>query len=1095
MDERKQLATSLAEGALNADFHLACIHGVDAGLVLPVIPGTVIGRGPAGLADPFVSRAHGVIEDVTFSQTSRPQRTLRAANTRIFNRGVIAVLADTDARNPSSTSRRPLNLRKGTTVKLGRSIWQVRPRPGYLNWPAPTSRTTSERALRFGRLLLPLMLVVFIGRLLPDKRYLYGLAALALLTLALIFLSQRNQLKRVDAALLLLVVAARNKFPTNRNEERTAKVKQLHLFLRPGKKKTVLIKSGESVAIVGKDSENYAFWMASQIRALGFDAEVSAATTSSKELRPPKPSSPPPFHFYWGANLADLPPGVPLVLKSHETGGERWLETVATLSERGRGLPESRSFSELLGKPSEELIRETWWNSNQNQAESKTAQSDAHQRNSDQSGKASPRPLSMALSVPIGVNRSGPVFFDLEKDGPHALIVGGTGSGKSEFLTTLVLAYAINFPPSALKMIFVDYKGGAGLMHLAKLPHVEHALTDLDGAKTPWLLRALGAALTTRKQKAASAGFRSLEQWQQAYRAHHGEGLPPPQPPPRLLIVVDEFRLLADTHPDRLRELTAISTQGRSLGMHLVLATQRPSGAITPDMRATIDLRVALRCAEERDSIEVIGSAEAAHLPRIPGRAIMNGTEIQSALATDIDRWVHAMNSAASALFVPKTGSFVEKEVPDPLPTKISTSSLRSFLKELPSRQTSSLPTVGLYEDPHTAQIRPLQSPGGGMIILGPVSHRLELYAYALAVALASGTRKMQDDRSINRRNGPLLWAGPFPPQFNHFRHRFARIAGPDEIGLIAQMLTRIGSALEQTDTGRGAIPLPILVLADLSSTLSRLESLGNPEWVRDAVRQLITLSPTGNPNSPAFSPGLSNPAISRLQLLITDTKPRVELTEIPARILRLPTLSTLLRPELAPFLPNVSETRAIPGPSELARYVSETKGRAVATGFLNHGPIWVQLAEPASKESDTKSGRPPGGQPNLEAHPFLRSLGLTATVALPNDNDLVFIGPAHLGEIFKEHFDLDTKKKYTVLHPQQWPQLTAHLAATIVAIEPSREIIRLLANGHPMDALWMHASIPYPKDEGIVVTPVDVHRYTLGTETPGRRSFIAVKS
>lgn len=270
-------------------------------------------------------------------------------------------------------------------------------------------------------------------------------------------------------------------------------------------------------------------------------------------------------------------------------------------------------------------------------------------------------------------------------------------------------------------------------------------------------------------------------------------------------------------------------------------------------------------------------------------------------------------------------------------------------------------------------------------------------------------------------------------------------------------------------------MPPPILVLADLSSTLSRLESLGNPEWVRDALRSLIALS---------------SAAVPRLQLLITDTKPRVELTEIRARILRLPTLSTLLRPELASFLPNMSETRAIPGPAELGRYVSETKGRAVATGFFDHGPIWVQLAERASEESEANSGAEPG----LEAHTFLRLLGLTAKVAPPNADNLVFIGPAHLGEIFKEQCDLEMKKKLTILRPQEWPQLTAHMTATVVAIEPSRETIRLLANGHPKEALWMHASIPYLRNEGILVTPVDVHRYTLSAENTDRRSLRTLK-
>ena len=232
-------------------------------------------------------------------------------------------------------------------------------------------------------------------------------------------------------------------------------------------------------------------------------------------------------------------------------------------------------------------------------------------------GWAAPR--RAGLGAVIGVNGSGPVRVDLLRDGPHALVAGTTGAGKSALLRTLVLSLALAHPPEQLVIALVDYKGGASFGPCADLPHVVGQVTDLDGHLALRALTGLRAELRRREHVLAEAACADLaELW-----ARHVPGSGPP-PPPRLLVVIDEFRALADEAPDFVPGLLRLAAQGRSLGMHLVLATQRPAGAVTPDLRANITLRIALRVTDTAESLDVIEAPDAAHLPvNRPGRAVL----------------------------------------------------------------------------------------------------------------------------------------------------------------------------------------------------------------------------------------------------------------------------------------------------------------------------------------------------------------------------------------------------------------------------------------------------------------------------------------
>ena len=225
-----------------------------------------------------------------------------------------------------------------------------------------------------------------------------------------------------------------------------------------------------------------------------------------------------------------------------------------------------------------------------------------------------------ALAADIGVDSQGPVRLDLVRDGPHAVVAGTTGSGKSELLLAWVMALACRYPLGDLAFLLVDYKGGATFGPISSLPQVLGLLTDLDGAATSRALASLRAELQRRERLLARVGAANLEEYRTRtadIRSADYDSLP------RLMVIVDEFRAMSDEHPEHLDNLVRLAAQGRSLGIHLVLATQRPAGAINADMRANLTARVCLRVLEDADSLDTIGTPAAAHLPARPGRAIL----------------------------------------------------------------------------------------------------------------------------------------------------------------------------------------------------------------------------------------------------------------------------------------------------------------------------------------------------------------------------------------------------------------------------------------------------------------------------------------
>jgi DNA segregation ATPase FtsK/SpoIIIE, S-DNA-T family len=213
---------------------------------------------------------------------------------------------------------------------------------------------------------------------------------------------------------------------------------------------------------------------------------------------------------------------------------------------------------------------------------------------------------SDGLRVTIGVGADGPLTIDLPAEGPHALIAGTTGSGKSELLRTFVAAAAAAVPPDRLIFLLVDYKGGAAFAPCAGLPHVVDVVSDLDDHLAERALVSLEAELKRRERTLAEHGAKDLRELLRRR---------PDIAPPLLVIAVDEFAKLREEIPEFVDGVVDIAQRGRSLGVHMVLAAQTLRNAFTPAIRANTNLRVALRVADASESEDVIGSPLADRIP------------------------------------------------------------------------------------------------------------------------------------------------------------------------------------------------------------------------------------------------------------------------------------------------------------------------------------------------------------------------------------------------------------------------------------------------------------------------------------------------
>ncbi|MGA2837727.1 MAG: FtsK/SpoIIIE domain-containing protein [Acidimicrobiales bacterium] len=266
-------------------------------------------------------------------------------------------------------------------------------------------------------------------------------------------------------------------------------------------------------------------------------------------------------------------------------------------------LPRSVSFVSLAGNDlahSPESVLERWTET----GSIVDRRADAPRRRTKEGG----------LRALIGRSATEPCFLDLRTHGPHALVGGTTGSGKSEFLQSWILGMATAYSPDRINFLLVDYKGGSAFGECRDLPHTVGMVTDLSIELARRALISLAAELKYREQVLNHKKAKDLVELER-----RGD----PDAPPSLVIVIDEFAALVQELPEFVDGVVNVAQRGRSLGLHLILATQRPTGVVTGNLRANTNLRIALRMADEMDSDDVVGSSDAAAFdPSIPGRAL-----------------------------------------------------------------------------------------------------------------------------------------------------------------------------------------------------------------------------------------------------------------------------------------------------------------------------------------------------------------------------------------------------------------------------------------------------------------------------------------
>lgn len=257
-------------------------------------------------------------------------------------------------------------------------------------------------------------------------------------------------------------------------------------------------------------------------------------------------------------------------------------------------IPENISFLELYGvKSPEEIDIRNLWNRNA---------------------------THKSLSVPLGVRGKGDIVtLDLHEKahGPHGLVAGTTGSGKSEILQSYILSLACNFHPYDVGFLLIDYKGG-GMANLFKdLPHLLGTITNLDGSESMRALASIKSELKRRQDVFNQNGVNNINKYSEKFRAGHAT-----EPMPHLFIISDEFAELKKEQPEFMAELVSTARVGRSLGVHLILATQKPSGIVDDQIWSNSRFKLCLKVQNEADSRELLRNGDAANITQ-PGRAYL----------------------------------------------------------------------------------------------------------------------------------------------------------------------------------------------------------------------------------------------------------------------------------------------------------------------------------------------------------------------------------------------------------------------------------------------------------------------------------------
>ena len=450
-----------------------------------------------------------------------------------------------------------------------------------------------------------------------------------------------------------------------------------------------------------------------------------------------------------GETLQNVRPDIMEVAMARSIARELASLQIANEGDNAADLPSNVRLLDLLGIDyADQVTVEKWWNS----------------------------PPFGRLRVPMGTGLNGTVWIDFNDSahGPHGIVAGTTGAGKSELLSSLIVGLALTHHPHLVNFVLVDFKGGAAFKPFEKIPHTVGMVSDLSGRLTERALHALKSELRRREHILAEANAKKISQYQ-AMRAQNPSAY---QPLPNLFIIIDEFAELAKEHPTFMEGLVSVVQKGRSLGVHLILATQKPTGAVNPNIWSNLKFRICLRVASVQDSRDMLGRSEAGLLPfSVPGRAYFQvGAEVFELLqSARISQKARVSNES---VILEKQASMGAEEVtdqkvlmdliepytdtigadlfrpwPDPLPNRISLQEINSrhdlpFPVEPAGASESGAPRygwltcpVGLVDLPVEQRQEPLMldmaRQGGHVLVAGASGSGKSVFLRTLITSLA----------------------------------------------------------------------------------------------------------------------------------------------------------------------------------------------------------------------------------------------------------------------------------------------------------------------------------------------------------------------
>lgn len=391
-----------------------------------------------------------------------------------------------------------------------------------------------------------------------------------------------------------------------------------------------------------------------------------------------------------------------------------------------------------------------------------------------------------SLAAPIGIDRFGELFMlDLHEKahGPHGLIAGMTGSGKSETIIAYILSMAVNYHPNEVAFILIDYKGGGMAKAFENIPHTAGIITNLDGSAINRSLVSMQSELHRRERifqlvsKQHNISNIDIYKYQKLYR----EGKVS-EPLPHLIIVSDEFAELKKDQPDFMAALTSTARVGRSLGVHLILATQKPGGVVDDQIRSNSRFRLCLKVQDKGDSTEMMGRPEASLLSDTGrfylqvgnnelfelGQSAWAGAAYHpsSKVIRDLDDAVTVINTNGRVLMEVNSNRFAnhknarkqldiltdyirqiseEEQIPtwkmwlDPIPGKIYVDELEEKYPVATRKPFVLEPVVGEYDDPaHQSQniLRIPLSREGNVVVYGSAGSGKGIFLEAMCYSL-----------------------------------------------------------------------------------------------------------------------------------------------------------------------------------------------------------------------------------------------------------------------------------------------------------------------------------------------------------------------